>query len=832
DCDFSEYEEEEEPQPRPRVRPKRKARHPSEESEAASISPSERRTNGHYSTRTSNSNKRRRIESHRDDEVSRSRRGRNTRRSVATHGEPSTSMDSPLSWVRRDTNDSLKDNSPWPCPIGTCLHVADAAVDLKRHLAMHQFHAHAQFVGLIIIGTKSDFKGMASHVMIHIDFLSSDDRVCDDESMALPQHRCLWENCYRQFENKGDLRLEIYIIHNFIHIYYKEKINKCPSGNTFDTTVERSTCACPFCGRFFSRPDKLYEHLRKRAPIPAGSENQHLCLLCQRRFGDERSLVNHVRRHINGRQCPTCGLAVQLPSDLHRHILVKHTERIKTLTCPECEKSFYCPTDLIRHSAVHAPPKELCTVCGERFRWKKQLDRHMTTHSVTALKQPYLCHICDSTYATGHGLTRHLSRKHECPIPEGFSRFSYKKCADGCYRLQTRKLVMWTSRIASIAARLPKSLGRRYLLSEAFSLEKEWASRHAEMTKLGLGGDYEWISAVQKKFIGGAPLTSMRLYALLNTKIQVDDVVELLYKLRHSENAADLPVSAEYALIRLLLRHDPSFLFKLADDPINYGIFMNEHAACLAIDHFIKRNDFGVLYSCTKWAELPSEEQTMPRDETEEEEVNDDDIKTFKFPYLKNAYFDSHFDLTDPHQLVGKTLLWVARDSRSFSEPINQSLRLLGAVLYNRLDMASTLASSSTHGGVADIIRQRFTPAEGEEPSEQQKAIPWQTGRLQFRRRPDQFSRLVKEKEEEALATQQKEEFTKWHKRRQELIKAQADRLLLKVRAEEIAKELAELEHHAEQLSFFENRLKWEKQAAQNAEIIQQTTSQENEVKK
>ncbi|PIO61551.1 hypothetical protein TELCIR_16926, partial [Teladorsagia circumcincta] len=84
DGDFSEYEEEEEPQPRPRVRPKRKARLSSEESEAASISPSERRTNGHYSTRTSNSNKRRRIESHRDDEVPRSRRGRNTRRNVAT----------------------------------------------------------------------------------------------------------------------------------------------------------------------------------------------------------------------------------------------------------------------------------------------------------------------------------------------------------------------------------------------------------------------------------------------------------------------------------------------------------------------------------------------------------------------------------------------------------------------------------------------------------------------------------------------------------------------------------------------------------------------------
>lgn len=215
---------------------------------------------------------------------------------------------------------------------------------------------------------------------------------------------------------------------------------KATWGNTCVITVERSTARVHSVAAFFSRPDKLYEHLRKRAPIPEDGA-QHLCLLCQRRFGDERSLVNHVRRHINGRQCPTCGLAVQLPSDLHRHILVKHTERVKTMICPECDKSFYCATDLIRHSVVHAPPKEQCPKCGELFRWKKQLDKHMLSHMTNAPERPYLCHICDSKYATGHGLTRHLSRKHECPIPEGFSRFSYKKCADGCYRLQTRKLI-------------------------------------------------------------------------------------------------------------------------------------------------------------------------------------------------------------------------------------------------------------------------------------------------------------------------------------------------------------------------------------------------------
>ncbi|VDM59332.1 unnamed protein product [Angiostrongylus costaricensis] len=335
---------------------------------------------------------------------------------------------------------------------------------------MHQFHAHAQFVGLLLITSKpalsnttrcgfpssldivysgevtyclwnkchhdfADPLDLFTHVMGHIDFLGGDDRV-REEFRSLPHYKCLWDQCHRQFESKGDLRKHV----------------RHHSGEKY--------CACPFCGRFFSRPDKLYEHLRKRIPLPANEENTHvgnlcfadtfdfwnLCLLCQRRFGDERSLVNHVRRHINGRQCPTCGLAVSLPSDLHRHILVKHTERAKNLTCSECGKCFYSTAsfievDLVRHGAVHAPPREVCTICDQRFRWKKQLDKHMLSHSGNTNEKPYLCHVCGSRYMTGHGLTRHLSRKHECPVPEGFSRFSYKKCADGCYRLQTRKLV-------------------------------------------------------------------------------------------------------------------------------------------------------------------------------------------------------------------------------------------------------------------------------------------------------------------------------------------------------------------------------------------------------
>jgi hypothetical protein len=70
---------------------------------------------------------------------------------------------------------------------------------------------------------------------------------------------------------------------------------------------------------------------------------------------------------------------------------------------------------------------------------------------------------------------------------------------------------------------------------------------------------------------------------------QKNDVLDLIYKLRHTENTADTLESTEYAIYRLLLKFDDTqTIFKLLNDPFNYGMFMNEHCYCLVLDHLIK----------------------------------------------------------------------------------------------------------------------------------------------------------------------------------------------------------------------------------------------------
>lgn len=62
----------------------------------------------------------------------------------------------------------------------------------------------------------------------------------------------------------------------------------------------------------------------------------------------------------------------------------------------------------------------------------------------------------------------------------------------------------------------------------------------------------------------------------------------------------------------------------------------------------------------------------------------------FKFPYLKNAYFDSHFDLEKAEHLVGKTLLWMVEHT-ALESSLAHSIRTVGALFYERYELFTEL---------------------------------------------------------------------------------------------------------------------------------------------
>ncbi|VDK71285.1 unnamed protein product [Onchocerca ochengi] len=415
---------------------------------------------------------------------------------------------------------------------------------------------------------------------------------------------------------------------------------------------------------------------------------------------------------------------------------------------------------------------------------------------------------------------------------------------------------------------------RRHLLSKKFALNEEWCARHRALSELGIEGGYEWITAVQKKFVSAGIASAVDVDAavcIAEESDQLDDVLKIIYKLRHIEMTGRMLPSTEYALIRLLLKHNKTdILLAILADPINYGIFLNEHSACLVIDSFLETDRISdaariasfimlqemfqsallnwlCIYSSLRWTELPTEQRIFEKlpsldyiagIESDSGNMEDEDEMTFKFPYLKNEYNDMHFDLIDPNQLIGKCLLWFS-NYLPLNEEEASNIRLIGYVFFGNYVLAKQLLQTmnilSSTAAICcsrleqitiktnDIERQQDEQLSGNVIEELKEIF----GKVEKKNANDKLSdmimkhlKAVQSTEEKNLIEIQRSAFLNWIENRANLIKAQVEQLDLKLRLKETYEERQKLRHRWEMLNFFENRLKWEDMAAVKEELL------------
>uniref|UniRef100_A0A8R1Y5C1 Uncharacterized protein n=1 Tax=Onchocerca volvulus TaxID=6282 RepID=A0A8R1Y5C1_ONCVO len=415
---------------------------------------------------------------------------------------------------------------------------------------------------------------------------------------------------------------------------------------------------------------------------------------------------------------------------------------------------------------------------------------------------------------------------------------------------------------------------RRHLLSKKFTLNEEWCARHRALSELGIEGGYEWITAVQKKFVSAGIASAVDVDAavcIAEESDQLDDVLKIIYKLRHIEMTGRMLPSTEYALIRLLLKHNKTdILLAILADPINYGIFLNEHSACLVIDSFLETDRISdaariasfimlqemfqsallnwlCIYSSLRWTELPTEQRIFEKlpsldyiagIESDSGNMEDEDEMTFKFPYLKNEYNDIHFDLIDPNQLIGKCLLWFS-NYLPLNEEEASNIRLIGYVFFGNYVLAKQLLQTmnilSSTAAICcsrleqitiktnDIERQQDEQLSGNVIEELKEIF----GKVEKKNANDKLSdmimkhlKAVQSTEEKNLIEIQRSAFLNWIENRANLIKAQVEQLDLKLRLKETYEERQKLRHRWEMLNFFENRLKWEDMAAVKEELL------------
>lgn len=253
------------------------------------------------------------------------------------------------------------------------------------------------------------------------------------------------------------------------------------------------------------------------------------------------------------------------------------------------------------------------------------------------------------------------------------------------------------------------AIQKRTFLSEAYRCDEAW-NRRFESPLLQNIDFSAMFFALEQRYanVGKVSPVDVDIFVnSVNNDIHVDEVIKIVHNLRMSPEATNILESTHHAMIRYMWQCNCiEELHEILNDRLNYGIFPDHFCYNLLMDDFIKKHDFAsaakiatlvmlqedtdhpitnalCLYACHKYLENPEDwkKPEVPVDTSKEE------IKV-RVGYIRNPFFDDHFDLTDPRDLVGKTLSFHGKHQANV---LGRSCQLRGLILYKKYDQVLQL---------------------------------------------------------------------------------------------------------------------------------------------
>lgn len=251
----------------------------------------------------------------------------------------------------------------------------------------------------------------------------------------------------------------------------------------------------------------------------------------------------------------------------------------------------------------------------------------------------------------------------------------------------------------------------RTFLTDAYKCDEVWQERLScsVLKKVEPELLYHKLSTMLEN--GNKQISAVDLDIFANSltdKLYLEELEDLTHRFRLSAQAGTLLPSTHHAVVRLFLEsEDVANLIRILKDRLNYGIFPDYYLSNLLMDRFIKENDFRNaaviasnqmlqeeldndinkaigLYSCLKYVQNPTDWEDAEVCEAEEKANDDDDEEEtrVRVDFLRNPYFDNHFDLTDGDHLVGKTMLAIGKQTNN--TVLSNSFRAVGLAYYNQ----------------------------------------------------------------------------------------------------------------------------------------------------
>ncbi|XP_014212922.2 28S ribosomal protein S27, mitochondrial-like [Copidosoma floridanum] len=270
----------------------------------------------------------------------------------------------------------------------------------------------------------------------------------------------------------------------------------------------------------------------------------------------------------------------------------------------------------------------------------------------------------------------------------------------------------------------------RPFLSEAYQCREAWDKRfNSEL--LNQISPIDFFIELDQKFQADNPVhaVDMDIFAsIIKDESHAPEIADLLHKFRMTKQTSFTLDSMHHAVVKYFLSiGKANEVVSMLNDRLNYGLFCDNFEYNLLMDHFIKQKDFAsaakvstymmlqesfehpisnslAIYSCFKYLEDPDTWQEVdPKSQVEEPK---EEIKV-RVRYLRNPYFDDHFDLWQPSDLVGKTLWWIGA---TLDNALGRSCQLRGLILYKKYEEAISLIQKWMQSGIKEIVYKDVLP--------------------------------------------------------------------------------------------------------------------------
>jgi small subunit ribosomal protein S27 len=389
-----------------------------------------------------------------------------------------------------------------------------------------------------------------------------------------------------------------------------------------------------------------------------------------------------------------------------------------------------------------------------------------------------------------------------------------------------------------------RALSKRNYLTSGYKLNEEWAKRLTTpiLQKVSIENLYYDIDSKfsQQKKMSPADVD---IYAnkVIDDK-HMDEIADLMQKLRKTEEATNLFDSTQHALVRNYIDNDNlDSLVHVLNHRQEYGVFLDSYTANMLLDKLIEAKNFKLgarfatlfalqedlgnpiatqmsLFACYKFLGnletfddlfvAPVVEEGKPKSKKK------DEIKVRVF-FLRNPHFDDHFDVKNTNHLVGKTILYLADEIHASNEVLGNSLRLVGYSLYEKFDKANefleSAKSATFYKETVEIVKSSAEKVENLEANESAMKFFDAVSSLS-NLKDENVGELIEKSMKQAIndhekkdIDEQKKIYAIWNEERQQKLDAEIARLNRIQRLVNVEKVQEDLQAEEKKLWFFDN---------------------------